>query len=245
MGEELTSRDLLSRSIVLWMQSLDEIPEWSDWQRQKWRFTLFHDDDLLTTIPLKEGFHFQSEIEQQHAVVMGYLNLSQTLDALKDVEWYFRRYPFASSPITREKHLRYCCETYFNRFYQFKERLKVLGDALSEAIPNHRLDFGSFIKTFGKEFSKEIAERNKIHHHAGFEDVGIDRILLIENFEMNSKSSDSGKETKRYYRSVSKEWVERVRRRASDLESFLEAMAVAILKVCSFLPEYQSLALKN
>ena len=164
-----------------------------------------------------------------------YLELLNTANALRDVEWYFRRYPFSRAPVTRESHLKYCCEMYFGRFYQFYERLKKLSKAVKSAAPNSKLDFGKFIKAFAKEFDQEIRARHRVHHNEAFDDVAISRIGLLELVASSDGRDLRRQEYQSHYRKTAKEWAERTKRRSKDLDQFVEAVAVALPKACSFL----------
>jgi hypothetical protein len=83
------------------LRDLDDYPGWREWQRKRLSFVLaaesqdiiYSDDETL------EEFRFSTDIERQHNVIMLYLNLSRALVSLKDVEYYFRRYPFHGLPV--------------------------------------------------------------------------------------------------------------------------------------------------
>jgi len=124
---------------------------------------------------------------------------------------------------------------YFGRFYQFKERLKNLSKAVKRAAPNNGLAFGKFIKTFDKEFEREIRARHEVHPHETFDDVAISRIALLELTDLSDRNEFESRAYQSHYRMTAKEWAARTKRRAEVLDQFVEAVAEALLKVCPFL----------
>lgn len=230
-----TSRERMSRAIRNWMISLDSYPGWREWQRGRIGYTLLFDDDFLPSSVHASEFHFNPQIESQHEVVVNYLTLLDAVFSLRDVEWYFRRYPFSGTPVTRHNHLSYCCELYFSKFYQFRERLKNLLNAVKKASPKYNLDIGGLLKQFDRTFDAELRERNSVHHRERFEDATISRIFLTET--AFTKAGSLRKNHLSHYRKAANEWAARVRRRANELDAFVEAASEAILKTCSFLDE--------
>lgn len=230
-----TAKESLSKAIGDWMLKLQEYPGWQEWKKSQIRYTFLHDDEFVAPDKDVGDFTFAPEFDRQHAVVISYMELLSTANALHDVEWYFRRYPFSNAPITRESHLRYCCEMYFGRFYQFRERLKKLSKAVECAAPNNGLEFGKFIKVFDKEFEIEIRARHSIHHHETFDDVAISRIAMLELMDSVNENKFRRQAYQSHYRESTKEWAARTRRRAEAVDVFAEAVATALLKVCTFL----------
>jgi hypothetical protein len=68
-----------------------------------------------------EDFVFADPIAQEHAAIESYFDLTGSLYALRECEYYFRRYPFRGLPVSKHIYLRNMCEMYFNRFYEFRE----------------------------------------------------------------------------------------------------------------------------
>lgn len=217
------------------MQKLQNYPGWREWKRSQIGYTLNFDDESMPPPKEPEEFKFSPAMEAEHAVVISYMELLSTANALRDMEWYFRRYPFSRAPVTRESHLKYCCEMYFSRFYQFRERLKLLFKAIKSAAPNHDLEFGNFIKTFDKEFDQEIRARHSIHHLKAYDDLAISRIFLLELTDPPSVRESYKRAYQSNYRKTANEWALRTNRRSKALDVFIEAVADALLKTCSFL----------
>jgi hypothetical protein len=217
------------------MHKLQEYPGWREWNLSKIGFTLYFDDEFKSQEEHAKEFKFSPEMELEHAVVTSYMELLSTANALRDVEWYFRRYPFSRAPVTRESHLKYCCEMYFGRFYQFRERLKKISEALKRAVPDHGLDFGNLIKNFDKEFDQEIRARHGAHHREAFVNVAISRIALLELPDPSDDRELRKRAYQSYYRKTADEWASRTRRRSKALDKFVEAVADALLGACPFL----------
>lgn len=237
MKSDNAAQKEIFEAIAAWMQKMQEYPGWKDWKRSQLGYTLRFDDEFLQSELISE-FRFSVEMEREHAVITAYIELLSTAQALRDVEWYFRRFPFSRAPVSRGSHLRYCCEMYFGKFYQFRERLKNLSDAVKSATPNHGIDFGKLIKIFDKEFKKEIRERHGVHHHESFDDVGISRVSILE---LTDTKEDMGIQTLAYranYRKTAREWAERTKLRVKVLDKFVEVVAAMLLEVCPFLSVY-------
>lgn len=76
------------------MAELESYPGWREWQRKRFGYTLYFDDQFPAFVQEPLGdFEFSDGIEAQHAVASRYLGLAETINSLKDCEYYFRRYP--------------------------------------------------------------------------------------------------------------------------------------------------------
>lgn len=235
MSTSSSAQERMSYAVGDWIHKMQAYPGWHEWKRSQIGYTLNFDDEFMHTEKFPEEFKFSLEIEREHAVLTLYLDLLSTANALRDVEWYFRRHPFSGAPVSRESHLRYVCEMYFGRFYQFRERLKGLSIAVKKLAPDHGLDFGKFIKTFDKEFDQEIRARHGIHHHVAFDEVAISRVALLELSGLSDESESRKRALQSHYRKTAKDWALRAKRRSETLDHYVEAVAEALLKTCPFL----------
>lgn len=232
-----TEIDRMFAATGTWMKKLDEVPGWREWNRQKLRATLSVDDPWLGDEKIKLN-HFQlpEPINREHAVVMSYYGLVTSLSSLRDCEYYFRRYPFRGLPVSHHDHLRYTCEMYFGRFYEFSERIKVASDVVHAALPGTKVPFGDLIKNFGKRFKAELKERNSVHHNDRFEDIRLDNIGIIFTAAAGeNEPTHLMRRMRNSYREATREWAERVRRRSKHVEEYLEAVATLMLDHCTFL----------
>ena len=233
MNVSNTNRRRIGESIRNWLHILDSVPGWREWKKSHVAHVLFYDDPLPSSEVFEKEFNLDPQLEGQRNVIVLYLELLATLDDLKQVEWYFRRYPFGGTPVSHAQHLKFCCELYFGKFYQFKERLKKLSAAVKKSSPDHLHEFGTLIREFEKRFKPEISARNIINHHKSFDDVTLDRILVLG---LASKDSSKEKNLLRgVYRSTSANWAKRARKRSIDLEIFVEVVAKMLLEGCAFL----------
>jgi hypothetical protein len=238
-----TQRDAVSHAIRRWMIDLEAYPGWKEWRRGKFGHTLYFDDLSPSSSNAREAeFKFSDEIEREHELVIQYLGLQDTINSLKECEFYFRRYPFRGLPVSRHNHITNVCEMYFGRFYEFKERLKNYLGALGAVSPGHALDIGAFIKLFEKVFDQELRVRNRIHHRHRFEDIAIDRVFLTQALAAGEEDKGWRNEHLAAYRKLTNEWVGRVRRRGKKMDEFLEAVAHASLESCPFLSDRQATA---
>ncbi len=233
-----TSVILMARAIGDWIGTLEQHSGWEEYRRKRLSHTLYHDDPFRTN-GTPGDFVFPKEVEVQHDVVMTYLSAYQTLNALKQTEYYFRNYPFRNQEVSKFDHLVNICEIYFSRFYEMKERLKKHLNAVKIAVPQHAIEVGPFIKHFEKVFDSELRARNGVHHHGQFEDLELDRIFLT-----GSVAASRGEGWRRGhnadYRRVTKEWAGRVRKSGIRLDAFMEEVARATLATCNFLKAPQS-----
>ena len=239
MVEAMKPDDRLQAAIGKWILTLNEVDGWQEWKRQSTGAALWYDDELPGQRSDFGDFYFPDEIEKQHAIITGYYALHSTLSSLRDCEFYFRRFPFAGLPVQKHDHLRYICEMYFGRFYEFKSRLKELVKFVNAYLPEGtRVDGGPMIKAFDKEFDQEHRARNGVHHHNRFEDVAIDNLSLLA---IGALDAETGHNWKRRndaaYRKASRIWAARVVRRSRVVESYLDMAAMVVLSNCAFLSD--------
>ncbi|WP_235212430.1 MULTISPECIES: hypothetical protein [Burkholderia cepacia complex] len=242
MGNETTASKESTHAQMMdatarFIKKLDAIPGWHEARVSSLVATM--DLDGILPVPTDDAKPFQlpPDVELQHAVVTRYLELYDVALSVRSCEYYFRRFPFNGLPVTRHEHLSNACELYFSRIYQFKERLKQLVDAVDRLVPKHGIQFGPFIKQFGKEFDQEIRERNQIHHHEKFVDLDIERVYLTGMHDLVYPNGGWKTEQRIYYRKVAKTWAQRVRNRGERLDMFVDAVAEALLKSCPFLTD--------
>jgi hypothetical protein len=139
--------------------------------------------------------------------------------------------------VSRDEHLQNVCEFYFSIFYIMRCRIKTTLTALRAACPDNRLDVKKFLRAFDKEFDCEIRARNRVQHHASFDDVEINRISITEllSKETNVQRNFWRGQHAFAYRKFSREWGLRARRRAVEMQLFVEVVALGILTEAGFL----------
>lgn len=232
----------MQRAIGLWILELNKVAGWQEWRLASMGRQLRYDDDLSAVLTdlIPDEFIFPPEIERQHAVVMGFLHMCQTANALKEVEYYFRRFPFRGLPVSRDGHFTNVCEMYFARFYEFEERMKGYFDALKVVVAIDRRAVGGVIKQYSKEFDSELRARHDVHHRERFSD------LVSHNLFATFIASDNDnpvvrrnyeRRHRRAYRKAAREWVIRVRERSARMEAYVNGIAEVTLNVCPFLSD--------
>lgn len=237
---ETPNIDTLARNISKWIVINTSSIEFKKFKRRQMRYALSEEWErrlgLFADTP--EEFIFPKEIDMQHDVIMAYFGLRQAHNMLSQCEYYFRRFPFRGTPVSRDDHARNVCEFYFGYFYIIRSRLKETLNKLKIACPNS-IDVGKWLRLFDKTFQPELRTRNRVHHHTPFEDIGLDRILLprllASGEEVGSKNWE--RQHLSAYRAFSREWGLRARERARAVEIIIEGVSAAILKshrFCSF-----------
>lgn len=227
--------------IAVWLAAIKDYPGFHEWKIRQLSATM-SSGDPWTAVPEKQPtiFMFPPHIDKQHDAVMAFLNLATTWQALTDTQFYFRRYPFQNMPISMDTHLRYNCEMYFSRIYEFSERLKKCLNAFSEVLPK-KVDAGAIVKQFAREFRDEIKERNSIHHDESFEELTIRRIMLEGLLASNEAHGLGGRgwkvEQRRSYRKASKEWADRAVKRSARARDYLNAVSRFVTEECTFLTD--------
>ena len=236
-------RTRMMEAICKWMNDLRDYPGWREWNRGKlWRIWSYDAMDSGQTPRHDPEFTFSDEVAEQHPVIMRYLELMRVIDALKECEFYFRRYPFRDLPVTRSNHLANICEMYFSRCYQFKERLKEYFEAVKNVVPTQDVDTvkdfaTNFFKVYEREFKEELKARNLIHHNERFEDIEITRIALKEALYGTDGLDIEPQDQLNEYRKATKYWVQRVRVSGVKMDACLECLAELTLEYCKFLSD--------
>lgn len=221
--------------IAEWMSSLENYPGWQEWNRERLAYTLdFHPDSLNDEN--QNDFVFSQEMEEQRQLIMKYAQLRLTIDALRECEYYFRRYPFRGLPVTYSGHITNICEMYFSRCYEYRAKLREYLNAL-QSLSQEDLPIGNILKAFDKEFKDELRNRNKIHHHRRFSEIRIDQIMLRETLRQETKSVGVFEESqiRREYRRATREWVNHVRITAEKMDTFLEYVSRVTINSRTFL----------
>lgn len=226
-------REKIHRAIREWMVQLNSYPGWSEWNQKKIRFVMYYEDAV--SVELEPEFQFSIDIEKQHSIIMSYLSLEKSIEDLKNVEFYFRRYPFNGLPITKYSHLANVCEMYFSKFYEFSERAKEHFDKIKSHNQEPDKIYGKIISKFKKEFAFELKERNLSHHHRKFSDIAIEQLFMIDILGKSASTEDAKWLLDTRYRRIKKEWIVRLRRKSTRAELYLDDIADITLKKCNFL----------
>ena len=232
----------IADAMVPWIDSIRSYPGFTEWKQRSIRHIMDYGEAVgfEEEPPPDPGFFFPPHLEKQHAAVMAFLSLGASYHAMAATQYYFRRYPFKDFPVSREDHLRYTCEAFFSRVYEFRERLKRSLNALDEVTPG-TLNVGKMVNSFAKEFQHELKARNQIHHHERFDEIQLNKVGLLEMMAKDDKRNGRDRmwdvETTIAYRAASREWSERAKKRSDRAKVFLDAVSLANLEYADWLKE--------
>lgn len=198
-------------------------------------------EDDLREIPAEV---IAPETARENAVIVGYTALINQVFAVGECANYFRRFPFAGLPISKGDHLRNCCELYFDRIVQFRDRLKALLNSCKKLHPNAPWRTAEFLKLFDKAFTREIRARNHTHHHGRYDDTDIGQLALMSLLQKAPPLEQLNLFTGAHfenvlYRRATRKWRREVTERAEVLSTICELVAELILRECKFIQKYR------
>lgn len=202
----------------------DSNPVWRKYIREKLSNIVFDYSDF------DEKGTLSQEVEDQRVLIVEYVTLNVMIEEIQHCEYYLRRFPFRGLPVDRSSHVTNICEMYFNKCYQFKERLKRYLNTLKTQVPS--LEVGPAIKMYSRIFDRELRARNAIHHRERFSDVTIERIFLYERM-----LTDVAVRNQEYRRAASF-WIREIQSTILRLNQIVEEVAKTTLEGVSFLSQY-------
>jgi hypothetical protein len=238
-GDELSYRSMLMKRVVKWIEEIST-PQFREFKRKQLGYALANDFEReIGLVQTYDDFDFGEPVNSQHRLVTSFLYLSNAIETLSECEFYFRRYPFYKSPVSREDHARNMCDFYFSQFYTIENRLKSVLNNLKEMGLSDGLDIGKIVRKFKKEFERELRARNGVIHHEPYDDPDLERLFVTRMMSANLdlKSVDWDKEHLYNYRKFASNWTRRVKRRSSDARIFLDVIACILLDRAKFLPD--------
>ena len=222
---EDTYRNRMSIANRKWIKELYERnPSWRKYTREKLSNILLENNDFDETGTLPQ------EIENQRVLMLGYITLNVMIEDIQECEYYLRRFPFLDLPVDRSSHVTNICEMYFNKCYQFKDRLKKYLNTLKVQVPG--LEVGPVIKQYSRMFGRELKARNAIHHKDRFSDLTIEKLFLKEKILTDQAVRDHE------YRRVTSFWIREIQATVLRLNQIVEAVAKATIESVSFLSQY-------
>ena len=220
-----TYRNRMSIATREWTKEFHERnPIWRKYIREKLSNILFDttDFDEKGTLP--------QEIENQRVLIVGYITLNVMIEDIQQCEYYLRRFPFRGLPVDRSSHVTNICEMYFNKCYQFKDRLKKYLNTLKAQVPS--LEVGPVIKIYSRILEQELKARNAIHHKERFSDVTIEKIFLKERVLTDLAVRDYE------YRRATGFWIREIQSTILRLNQIVEAVAKTTIEGVSFLSKF-------
>lgn len=220
-----TYRNRMSIATREWMKQFhDRNPDWRNYIREKLSKIIFDNSDF------DEKGTLPQEIEDQRVLIVEYITLNVMIEEIQQCEYYLQRFPFRDFPVDRSSHVTNICEMYFNKCYQFKDRLKRYLNTLKTQVPG--LDVGAAIKMYSQTFDQELRARNAIHHKDRFSDLTIERIFLYERILADVTVRDYE------YRKATIFWIREIQSTVLGLNQIVEAVAKTTLEGVSFLSQF-------
>jgi hypothetical protein len=191
----------------------------------------FIDKDLPRVSP--ETLSPQQRCEAN--IIEGFIGLYTQVETIRECQYYFRRYPFRGLHFSRAKHLTNCCEMYFDRIVQFRDRMKTLLNAIKRAAPQAPVPVARMLRLFDKIFAFEIRNRNHTHHHGRFDTDEIRQLGLIHILSVGERTANfsAGIEDD-LFRKAARGWVKSIQQAVDLVEQFVDQAALIILDVCEF-----------
>ena len=224
-----TYRNRMSIATREWTKEFYERnPIWRKYFRKKLSNILFDTNDFDVKDPLPK------EVEDQRVLIVEYITLNLMIEDIQQCEYYLRRFPFRGLPVDRSSHVANICEMYFNKCYQFKDRLKKYLNTLKAQVPS--LEVGPVIKKYSRIFDRELKARNSIHHRERFSDLTIEKIFLYERMPTDLAVRDPE------YRKATGFWIREIQSTTLRLNQIVEAVAKTTLEDVSFLSQFKRTA---
>lgn len=230
------AKTMIHPRLAAWTKSYLAIPGFADWKNEKLKEQL-----LLNLVPGYEisdfeEFKLPDEIIAQQALVAGYYNIVSTQITLRQTEQYFRRYPFRKNEVSREDHLKTCCELLFSRLYHFRERFfKHLTLLNRKTEPKNSLDIQALRTSFEAHFKPFLDQRRIINHETGYSDVELGSIGLSDLLSDTSPDFTPLRASSHRYKAVVASWVDKTRSLADELDLYVGYAAIQMMMRCSFL----------
>lgn len=174
--------------------------------------------------------------EKAYHFIMNFLEVEQTLQRLDILEYYFRRFPFAGTPVTKVDHLRIAIELYLNEIYIYRCRIKNLLNSTQDAYGSKIDNLWRAFKIIDRYLDRFLRARNWNVHKMRFSDEDVDLLNLLD---LLSHSGDSFEAPANFaYKQIRKKWIKLARRNSVDLARTFEL-------VCSIMEPHLDQILRN
>jgi hypothetical protein len=219
--------------LTSWLNRILQDEAYREWKTKQINQTL-----LVGILPDSEiehlpDFRFSPEIERQYPLVQGYFEVMSTWISTHQTQFYFRRRP--GNLVSREAHLSTCCELFFGRVYQFKERWIKHIKQLARRTHPKGLPVESWEREFRSRFGSILDARHSVHHETSYSDIqtkaaGLGELLAFGNPELDFLVMPRGA-----YRKIISRWVKEVQVASEGLELYLGLTAKLMLQRCDFL----------
>lgn len=230
---EQDAADKALNVIGFWSTKMLEVPGFADWKKKDLGYLIMDGEPCRGDADAGiENFTLPLEMARITDPLSKFVQLYLTWRALADTEFYFRRYPFRDLQVTRAVHLRYTCENYFSRIYEFKERMSECLNAINIVLEN-KIKIGKITKMYKRDFDLELKNRNIIHHHNQFQETVLERMgladLMGRSHHGDLERSVWQNMERKAYQDSKKYWVGRVKSTSKRMRVYLNFVAQLIV----------------
>lgn len=159
-----------------------------------------------------------------HLLHSMFITICDTMNAAKQCEFYFRRFPYKGIEITKSDHIRNISEMYLGRVYEIHEKIVQFLNKLQELKPKTPIDIGKFSKDFKKSFHWEFKERGLAVHNQRFTETALNKLgtsLLLGKF-FDPVYETVAEET---FAQLKHKWVKRVKSQSKSFDQILEEVS--------------------
>jgi len=145
----------------------------------------------------------------------GFVEILESVESLRNVPIYIRRFPYRSAGVEKTAYLRYHTENYLNELYILKNRMKALLTVISRRYRkdprrDQIRDASERIQEhFGQALTNVVLTRGAHVHERRFDDYDLSRLTLFKI--MSSESDAFAMEYEEVYRQVRRTkrlWIE-------------------------------------
>ena len=231
------SRNQLQDKLAAWIMTLLEYDGFREWKNRNLQQQI-----LFSVLPSHEieetgEFLFAPEVQKHATLVSNYYSTISAAHSVRQAEKYFRTYPFRKGEVSREDHLKTCCELLFSRIYHFRERfLKLLVKLDRITSPRKTLPIDDIKSDFDKRFATFLEQRHSINHHTGYSDIELGAIGLTDLLASVDDEFEWIRSQRKTYRSVASSWAKKTLSAADQLDVYVGLAAGLMLSRCKFLP---------
>lgn len=179
-SEDFPNQVKLIEQLSGWITKSLNDPERKKFADEGIRRTLLASFDIDWETPLPKP-PVLTGIEKSRAEIASLIfALFRIHNLIGQTQYYFRRYPFRSLPVSKSEHLANVCELYYDRIGRFRDRVKNLTKAMQQVkgVPDER--YGRLIRWLNENFDGELRQRNYIQHHGRFEYPISEQLSLME-----------------------------------------------------------------
>ena len=186
---------------------------------------------ISTTIPDKSLFI-------GNKLFRGFSEIYTTVESLRNIEKYVRRFPYRDMRISRLDYLKYHIESYLNEVYILKERMvtynKVIARAYrkSENAEQVKKELAQSSKLVSDSLKNIVEVRGTHVHEHRYTDPDLDRLSTLEllsNSDMQEAEIFNSFFIEEY-KKIKKKWINTIRVNNSTVEQIINLFSKTLLE---------------